>query len=300
MSRNPATDRVLWRVVDIVSRMLDPTECEIVRGDLAESGESGGQALCDVLELVIRRQAALWSDWQSWLVLAGLVAPLGTLLSVVSRNMANSSAIYIWFYANNWDWELLGNGGFWYGFVECIPGVLLSYLALVCWSWTSGFLLASLSRRTIWLDGALFCLMLLIGGSLEGPWLLGPSLMRQLAGGFDPNRVVFALRFYRMLFPVIVQAVLVFLPFVWGIRQSLRLGKLPLPFRAILWVTAFATLATLLTQSLVWWQLRVWTVFPLRFPRLPSLLPFAIVGPAAYLIATAVWRRRQHRRNASP
>ncbi|MFZ0516875.1 MAG: hypothetical protein WBG23_00190 [Acidobacteriaceae bacterium] len=296
MTRNSAGDRILWGAVDIVSGMLAPTEREAVRGDLIESGETGNQALLAVLGLLCRRQAALWSDWRPWLVLAGLVLPLGTLLSLVSRNTASSSAIDIWFYANNWDWNLLSTRGFWYGFAECVPGFLISNLALVCWSWTSGFLLASLSRRTIWLNGALFCLMLLSGGSLGGPWLLGPAWIRHLAPGFDPNRVVFALSFYRVLYPLIVQAVLVFLPFVWGIRQSLRLGEVSLAFRAIIWVPAFATLATLVTQDLVWWQLRVWTIFPLRYPRLPSLLPFAVLGPAAYLLATAIWRRRQHHR----
>ena len=299
MNRDSARDRVLRGVVDIVSGMLDPTEREAVRGDLIESGETCTRALLSVLGLLIRRQAALWSNGRPWLVLVGLVLPLGTLLSLVSRNTASSSAIYIWFYANNWDWNLLAlPAGFGTGLPNASLGVLISNLALVCWSWTSGLLLASVSRRTIWLNGILFCLMLLIGGSLEGPWLLGPSLPRQLASGFDPNRAVFAVWFYRVSFPLIVQAVLVFLPFVWGMRQGLRLCKFPSLFRAILWATAFATLASLVTQDLVWWQLRVWTVIPLRYPRLPSLLPFAAVGPVTYLLSTAIWRRR-HPRMAS-
>lgn len=38
MSRNQAMDQVVWRLVDDASDMLDPAECEAVRGDLAESG----------------------------------------------------------------------------------------------------------------------------------------------------------------------------------------------------------------------------------------------------------------------
>jgi len=79
-----------WWVVDIVSRLLEPDEREAVRGDLTESGARGGQALRDVLGLVVRRQAALWSDWRPW---------------------------------------------------------------LTGWSWTSGFVLGSLSRRTLWVYG---------------------------------------------------------------------------------------------------------------------------------------------------
>src|SRR5205823_12219606 len=51
-----------------------PDERVAVRGDFAESGETGGQALHDVLGLVVRRQAALWQGWRPWLVFVGLVA----------------------------------------------------------------------------------------------------------------------------------------------------------------------------------------------------------------------------------
>ena len=37
--------RTCWSLVDTLSGMLDPDEREAVRGDLAESGETGGQAL---------------------------------------------------------------------------------------------------------------------------------------------------------------------------------------------------------------------------------------------------------------
>jgi hypothetical protein len=47
--------------------MLDSDERLAVRGDLEESGETGLQAVWDVLGLVVRRQAALWKDWRPWL-----------------------------------------------------------------------------------------------------------------------------------------------------------------------------------------------------------------------------------------
>ena len=76
--------RVSWLFVDIVSRLLEPDEREFVRGDFAESGETGGRALRDLLGLVVRRQAALWKDWRSWLALLGLIVPIGLLLSEIS------------------------------------------------------------------------------------------------------------------------------------------------------------------------------------------------------------------------
>jgi len=54
-----------WRLADLVSRMLEPAERETVRDDLTESGETGIRALCAVLGLAVRRQAALWKGWHS-------------------------------------------------------------------------------------------------------------------------------------------------------------------------------------------------------------------------------------------
>jgi len=56
--------------------MLESGEREAVRGDLAESGETGSQALRHVVGLVIRRQLSIWTDWRPWLTLVGLVVPL--------------------------------------------------------------------------------------------------------------------------------------------------------------------------------------------------------------------------------
>ena len=84
-------DRICWGLVDISSRLLESAEREAVCGDLAESGVTGSRALGDILGLVVRRQAALWADWRPWLGLVGLVVPLGMLLSIVSKGMADGS-----------------------------------------------------------------------------------------------------------------------------------------------------------------------------------------------------------------
>jgi hypothetical protein len=57
------------RLVEMLSRMLDSDERLALRGDLEESGETGLQAVWDVLGLVARQQAALWKDWRPWLAL---------------------------------------------------------------------------------------------------------------------------------------------------------------------------------------------------------------------------------------
>ena len=62
MSGEPAINRLLWWLVNSSAKMLESCEREAVRGDLAESGETGGQALRHVVGLVIRRQVSIGTD----------------------------------------------------------------------------------------------------------------------------------------------------------------------------------------------------------------------------------------------
>ena len=55
-----------WRLVNRVSRVLEPDERNAVLGDFAESGITSGKALRDLFSLVVRRQAALYKDWRPW------------------------------------------------------------------------------------------------------------------------------------------------------------------------------------------------------------------------------------------
>jgi hypothetical protein len=51
--------RICWWMVDAASRLLEPDERDAVRGDFAESDATGGQALHELLGLIVGRQAAL-------------------------------------------------------------------------------------------------------------------------------------------------------------------------------------------------------------------------------------------------
>jgi hypothetical protein len=133
-----------WWFVDILSRMLETDERDAVRGDLAESGATGGQALRDVMGFVVRRQAALWKDWHPWLALAGLVGVAGVLLSEI---------------AFQFDLAIVHIG------TELSVGrdtvyLVCLFLALFSWSWAGGFLLGSFSGVATWLTGTLFCLVI--------------------------------------------------------------------------------------------------------------------------------------------
>ena len=75
--------RRAWsRLAEFLSCALEPDEREAVLGDIEESQE-GLRGLFDVLGLVVRRQAALWMNWQPWLVLIGLVVPFAFLLALL-------------------------------------------------------------------------------------------------------------------------------------------------------------------------------------------------------------------------
>jgi hypothetical protein len=207
------------------------------------------------------------------------------LLSVASRSTADGNAIYIWLYANNWDWALLESPGFQHGFPRLMVGVSMSFVALMCLSWTIGFAVGGLSRRTIWVTCALFCLMLSLGET--GQWRFGDR-----ARDFDGNAAVFALTFYRVVFPLIVQTVLVMLPALWGMRQGIRLTTLPPRLRAILWTAVCATVAAIAIQSWIWWR------FPNAYTRSAiwggwqiQLLQLLVYWPVGYLVASATGRR---------
>jgi hypothetical protein len=264
--------RISWRLVDMVSRMLEPAERDAVRGDFAESGETGGQALLGLLGLVVRRQAALWKDWRPWLALVGLIIPLGILLSFVSRRVADGSAIPIWLYVNNWDWAYLGNAGFRLDSIRDAAAVFMEYLTLICWSWTSGFVLAALSRRTLPVSGALFCFVLLFRALLGAPQYHYPW-----------HTAVFSLTFYNVMFPLIVQTILVLPVSLWGMTRGLRLAKFPLLLQTILWAVIVISVLGAIQTWLRWW--------PFASSWQMRLLRLVVYWPVGYMIATAIGRR---------
>ena len=289
----PAMTHFCWRLVDLFSRMLNPDERDAVLGDQAESDVSGGQALRDLLGLIVRRQVALWQEWHSWLALAGLVIPLGTLLTVVSRRTADGNAIYLWLYANNWTWTYITNDGFRGDFLGHGTGIVISWIELICWSWTGGLILGYVSRRANWSNAVLLSFGLLLGALVHPPPFIESFFLLPHSDrvGPDPNAAVYAVAFYRVVFPLIVQFVLVLLPSLFGLRQGLRTPALPFSLGTILWISVVASMASLVTQNSLWWQMRTWQLYPLRFPRLPSLHLVAAAGPIGYMIVTSILRR---------
>ncbi len=275
--------RVCWWLVEVVSRGLTPDERDAVRGDIAESGESAAHALADVMGLAVRRQAALWIEWRPWVVFAGLIVPLGLLLSFISSGVAARSNIYFWMYFDNCDWALLQQRAFWMILGESISVVVPHILALICLSWTVGLALGTLSRRTLAVNGALFCFV-----ALHGEFALGQEL--------HGNDAMSSLTFYRVVFPPLLLLVLVLIPACLGMFS--RLSRATPLLRAILWVPALATMAVFATMQGLWsagLALRGWGWLGHSWEMPPLLFIFA--GPAIYVVA-ATWRRWGLRRQS--
>jgi hypothetical protein len=144
-----------WILVDLVSRLLESDEREAVRGDLVEAGESGWRGLLDVSGLVLRRQVLLWRNWRPWLAAFGLAFPGSLLLMGFSLSVSQD-------YQQLFNPVVVKTTGLTLG-----PGFSLlvcNILLLLGWSWTGGFVVGSVSRRTVWVSAVLcflpcmFCL----------------------------------------------------------------------------------------------------------------------------------------------
>lgn len=196
----------------MVSRMLEPDEREVVWGDIAEAGESGGEALCDLLGLVARRQAGLWKAWRPWLALA--VVPLGMRLGERAALLGRSYDLNLWILTNyrEIDRAILRESGI--AVSSGVAGLLLGSLVLAGLAWALGFVLGLLARQTAPVSGGLFCLLALAGTVLAMPrsnYYVNGEVYRVATG-------------YTMLLPLTLMSVLVLVPALSGLLR--RRGSL--------------------------------------------------------------------------
>jgi hypothetical protein len=177
-----------WTLVDFVSQLLERDEREAVQGDLAEAGESEWQGLLAVLGLVIRRQLLLWKNWRPWLAAFGLALPSTLLLMGFSVSVSQS-------YQQLFNPVIVKATG-----VNLGPGaalLLCHILLLLGWSWTGGFVVGAVSRRTVWVS-AVLC--------------------------FTP--CVFCLSRFRIESLSRLCLLLFVLPAIWGVSRGLRIARI--------------------------------------------------------------------------
>ena len=283
------------RLTRLASLLLDPSDQQAVIGDLAESSIAGLPALRDVLGFVVRRRIEDLIDRQLWLTIVLFAVPVGVLLSLAGKDSADGSAIYFWFYTDNsWDLELMRNPGFWREFAASALNVAPHFVALASWSWTAGFFIGLNTQRRLWPAGAMFfgvlCAVWIFGVPLE----LGDFLNVWRARDFQGNAAVFADQFYRRIFPLISEAVLVILPAWYGMCHVEDEGLPSSLERTIMVFASAITIASLALQST-----NAWRSQNLSLPGISpddSVTVFAILAPAVYLYLISAHRKSQRYR----
>ena len=274
---------IYWRAVDLLCRMLEPDERAAVRGDLTESGETGGRALVAVMGLVLRRQAALWKAWQPWAVLVGIAVPFGWGLGLISWGLSHNSANYFLAYARQWNNPIIRED-----FPGFAAGTLMSWLGASCGSWISSFGLGFMSRRTIPINGALYGAAMSLG-YVASPYIFsGARHWHPVSGSALYQAVSLA-----------VLAIVVVFPSVLGIRQGLRLATHRPFIQTILRAATIATLVMFAVAFGNFWRVTGALTHPPisdgSTHQLNSVARFGVYWPLVYLVVIAVARCRQPR-----
>ncbi len=193
-----------WPIVEFAAQLLERDEREAVLGDLVELGTGALQGLRDVLGLVVRRELIPWESWRPWLAAFGMALPGSLLLMGFSVSVSESCQHLFGSKVHSGTGLTLGPD-----FALLLCNVLL----LLGWSWTGGFVMGTISRRTVRVSAVLsflpcvFCLARF--------------------------RVESMSRFCLLLF---------LLPAIWGVRRSLQMAHIPLRSALL-----FAVAITLLT-----------------------------------------------------
>ncbi len=223
--------------MEVSARLLESREREAVLGDLSESSAGAWIGTIDVLGLVLRRHMLLWRDRRPWIAAFGVAMPTSFLLMGFSLSISLG-----WL-------QFVRTGSFGAPrYTTSHELLLMCRVFLLCgWSWTGGFLVGSVSRRTLWVSFFSYCTPCLF------------CLAR--------FRVESLSRFCLLLFIV---------PAAIGIWQGLKKSQLSpsgaLSIAAL--VTAFATLSGSVGGE-SWWT-------PCTL-----IMNLALTWPSWYLVATA-------------
>lgn len=272
-------------LMNVVSHALEPDEQAAVLGDLAESGETGHRALAGLLGLAIRRQTAFWKDWKPWLALVGVVGIIGPKLLYISGTLL--FPVYMDLRAYRQYGVLCGTGLTTWD--ETVFFVCTG-LALVIWSWTGGFVLGSLSRRTIWITGSLYFLFgLLPLLSLLLRLILFPQQFVGLLYCGQRSILLF------LAFLTVLASALLLVSAISGVRDGLRTLALTLPQAVLLTIATLALIAAAIWTggwphaAVIRWSGGTWDPSAGWQDR---LFTFAVVSwPAGYLLTAAIFRR---------
>ena len=141
--------RAGWVWVELAARPLQRNEREAVLGDLQERDESTWSALLSVLGLVIRREAQLWKSWKPWVAAFGLTLPSSFMLMSLSLTFAECLPLL--------SSDALGVKSHIILTHVIVGTVIPETLMLLGMAFVDGYVVAALSRRTLWVS-AVACL----------------------------------------------------------------------------------------------------------------------------------------------
>ncbi len=139
-------------IIAVLSRFLQKAEREFVCGDLKELQLSTPAAAASILGLVIRRQLAAWLRWGPWLALLGIVGLTGCYLSGLVAHVQTGILLQIRTY-------LTYGVAYEPGGVTAVQQIVYASTAMIAvflWFWASGFVLAAVSGRALWMTSLLF------------------------------------------------------------------------------------------------------------------------------------------------
>src|ERR1700733_4230508 len=172
-----------WPLVELSTRLLDPQEREVVLGDLVETQETTWRGLLDVFGLVLRRQAGLWRDLRPWVAGFAVAFPSSYLLMIASFSVTCTYQRLVnhRVFVGHWP---TGHEGF--------PLLFCHMLLLIAWSWTAGYVVGSVSRRTLWGSVVLAAVPALLDLCMSGLWLsfflfLPPAMLGVWRGRQSPQ-----------------------------------------------------------------------------------------------------------------
>jgi hypothetical protein len=233
-----------WLLVESFARILPVEEREPVLGDMIEAGENAWQALCGLVGFAVRRHVENWRSWRPWLAGFGIALPNSFLLMGASISVS-------WSYMRLLCPDMLAQASL--NKPSAMLVLLWQSLLLIGWAWTSGFVVGSLSKRTLWAS-TLLC---------YAPCLLCVSK-------FD---VASLPKFCLLLF---------LLPAIWGAHRGFRISRLN--FSSALFIAFALTLMIVPTLS----SSRLQTLSPQNI-----LLNWALSIPAWYLVFVAWKRKHE-------
>ena len=278
-----------WLIRRII-RTLEPDLQDAVVGDVAELKMGDRRAVCELLGLVLRRQAMPWRSWKPWLGLVGIVGPVGVILSHVCVGVVGGLFMQVLIY---WQYGVPYSSGL--TEAQEFESLVCGSLAVICFSWVGGFVLGTLSGDTLYVNRTLFCLVwFCLCGPVRTLIILGRLLLNSLhlvplSGLVVHNFGVFDFIFF-VAFPLVLELLLFLLPALAGMRQGRRGRKLGM-LRTLLLAVTVATLTALVTWMGGWRQVALerWSEGTWN-PGGPSwqerVVPLLVVSwPVLYLLA---------------